>query len=308
MATFLKQEMSKDTRWNNYFSLCGSCIPKFQQTNMAFLCPPRQRTKARYMQTHHQIRWGQNMLRYYDHGIFTLIDTHFSLDESLLAILSEQFGQSETKALGLLVDEKYSDQIQFYQVLADHLGDRVDQIPETFWEQANAGKQRFLEGFEWLLDYRKDLEHYEKILDWSHFVQKHLKTQGLSGASQQAIEESMNTIAFEDPRMQRLGKKILEYLQQETEPFSEGQVRLASSDIIESVFGTYKSYTEKGPLKEIGKLVLMIPVFVAGTCKEALTEAMTTVRSCDVTEWLHKNCGPSMLAKRRQAFSLGGST
>ena len=48
----------------------------------------------------------------------------------------------------------------------------------------------------------------------------------------------------------------------------------------------------------------MIPVFVAGTCKEALTAAMQTIRSSDVDEWLKKNCGTSMLAKRKQAFVL----
>ena len=237
-----------------------------------------------------------------------MCDTHFSLNEPLLETLSEQFGRLETKELRLLVGNKFSDQIKFRQALAESLGDRADQIPDIFWEQANAGKRRFLEGYEWLLDYRKDLEHYEQLLDWSHFVQKHLKTNGLSDASQQTIEESMSAIEFEDPRMYRLGQKTLKYLQQETETLSEGQVGLASSDIIESVFGTYKSYTEKGPLKEIGKLVLMIPVFVAGTCKEALTEAMQTVRSCDVNEWLKQNCGTSMLAKRKQAFALGGGT
>ncbi len=304
MATFLKQELSKDTRWNSYFSLCSSCIPKYQQTNMAFICPPRQRTKARFMQTHHQVRWGQNMLRYYDRDDFSLIDTHYSLDQPLLETLSEQFGQTETKELSSLLGNPFSDQVKFHQALAECLGDRVNQIPDIFWEQANAGKRRFLEGYEWLLDYREDLEHYEQLLDWSHFVQKHLKTNGLSEASQQTIEASMSAIEFEDPRMFRLGQKTLKYLQQETETLSEGQVGLASSDIIESVFGTYKSYTDKGPLKEIGKLVLMIPVFVAGTCKEALTAAMETIRSSDVDEWLKKNCGTSMLAKRRQAFAL----
>jgi hypothetical protein len=91
MATFLKQGLSSDVRWNDYLSHCGVCIPKFQQTNMAFLCPPRQRTKARFMQTHHQVSWGQNMLRYYDRGDFSLIDTGFSLNESSEAVKKSLF-------------------------------------------------------------------------------------------------------------------------------------------------------------------------------------------------------------------------
>ena len=184
----------------------------------------------------------------------------------------------------------------------------VDSIPDKLWEQADAGRQRFLQGFEWLLDYRQDLEHYGQILEWSHFVQKHLKTHGLSQTSRQLIEKSLNALDFKEPRIERLARKTLDYLQEETENFPEGRVALASSDIIESVFGIYKTYTERGPLKEIGKLVLMIPVFVTGVCKERLRKAMETVRTHHVKEWLDDNCGPSMLAKRTQAFRFAGDT
>ena len=66
------------------------------------------------------------MLRYYDRDDFSLIDPHFSLDEPLLEALSEQFGQSETKELSLLVGNKYPDQITLRQALVEPLGDRVD--------------------------------------------------------------------------------------------------------------------------------------------------------------------------------------
>jgi len=305
MATFLKQGLSNDTRWNDYLSHCGSCIPKFQQTNMAFLCPPRQRTKARFMQTHHQVHWGQNMLRYYDRGDFSLIDTGFSLNESLVESLSQQFSKADVNILHSQLGINYPDQTSFRQILGQHLGDRVELLADSFWNQANNGKRRFMEGFEWLLTYRQDLECYDQLLEWSHYVQKQLKTEGLSAESQHKIEESVNVMDFEDPRLQQLVQKTFAYLKQEIESFpDEQQVALASSDIIESVFGAYKSYTEKGPLKEIGKLVLMIPVFVTGMCKEALKKAMETIPTSDIKKWLDENCGPSMLAKRCQAFRI----
>ncbi len=71
MAIFLKQTLSNDACWNRFLSQCGSTLPLLQQTDLAFLCPPRQRTKARFMQVHQQIIWGQTMLRYYDQGEFS---------------------------------------------------------------------------------------------------------------------------------------------------------------------------------------------------------------------------------------------
>ena len=304
MAIFLKQELSNDPRWNDFLSQCGRSIPQFQQTNLAFLCPPQQRTKARFMQTHHQIVWGQNMLRYYDRGDFSLINARFSLSWHLLETLQQFVEESEEKALRPLIGIPYPDQQSFYQALAKHLGERVNLIPDKFWQQADAGRRRFLEGFEWLLDYRKEIEIYGQILEWSHSVQKQLKTKGLSQESRQTIKESFDTLCCQEPRLQRLAQKTLDYLLEETEAFPDGKVALASSDIIESVFGTYKVYTEKGPLKEIGKLVLMIPVFVTGICKKKLKNAMETVPTRHVKKWLDENCGPSMLAKRREAFSF----
>jgi hypothetical protein len=303
MATFLKQELSNDPRWNEYLSRCGRTIPLFQQTNLAPLCPPRQRTKARFMQTHHQVRWGQNLIRYYDRGDFSLIDAQFALNGFFWEALRQQFGKLAVKPLLSQVGDNYSDQASLRIALMKCLGERVDSISAKSWELADVGRGRFIQGFEWLLEYRQELEQYEQILAWSHFVQKQLKTSGLSEASRQLIEASVNALNFQEPAMERLTGKTLNYLQEETEKFPEGRVVLASSDIIESVFGTYKTYAEAGPLKEIGKLVLMIPVFVTGVCKEGLNKAMETVRTLHVKEWLDDNCGPSMMAVRRQAFS-----
>ena len=81
------------------------------------------------------------MLRYYDRGDFSLIDTHFSLAPSLLILLNEQFGLSNTKELCSLVNVRYSDQTHFRMALTEHLGAQVEQIPDLFWKQANTGRQ-----------------------------------------------------------------------------------------------------------------------------------------------------------------------
>jgi len=309
MAIFLKQELSSDPRWNSFHSQCGPTIPLFHQTNLAFLCPPKQRTKARYMQVHHQIAWGQNMLRYYDRGNFLRIETGFALNNQMWGDLCQQFSIEAGLVLLQLINVKHPDLASLRMALAEQIGEqRVNSIPDQLWEQADVGKQRFIKGFEWLLEFRQELEIYDQILDWSHSVQKQLKTEGLSQQSRQTIKQSFDALCCQEPRLQRLAQKTLDYLLEETEAFPDGKVALASSDIIESVIGSYKVYAEKGPLKEIGKLVLMIPVLVSGVCKEKLREVMETVPARQVKEWLDVNCGPSMMAERREAFSSRGDT
>ena len=45
----------------------------FQQTDLAFLLPPRQRTKARYMAIDAHIEWAQRLIGYHDQGDFSSI-------------------------------------------------------------------------------------------------------------------------------------------------------------------------------------------------------------------------------------------
>lgn len=304
MAIFLKQEFSNDQRWNDFFSQCGRSVPKFQQTNLAFLRPSRQRTKARFMQTHHQIQWGKNLLNYYDKGDFSLINSQYRLSADVWRSLRDQFGITAVIPLLRQLGLSYSNQEDFRKIVLESLGNEaVSLIPDSIWNQADTGRQRFLEGFEWLLEYRQDLDIYDQILDWSHSVQKQLKSEGLSQKSRQTINESLDALCCQEPKLQRLAKKTLDYLLEETKDFPDGKVALASSDIIESVFGSYKVYTEKGPLKEVGKLVLMIPLIVHGVCKEKLKKTMETVPARSVKKWLDENCGPSMMANRRVAFS-----
>lgn len=77
---------------------------------------------------------------------------------------------------------------------------------------------------------------------------------------------------------------------------------LASSDIIESIFGKYKSLTTRGPLKEVGKLVLAIPAFLADLTTPLIREAMESVRTIDVDHWVKTHLGESMLGRRRHAL------
>lgn len=83
---------------------------------------------------------------------------------------------------------------------------------------------------------------------------------------------------------------------------------LASSDVIESVFGKYKFLTRDSPLKEVGKRLLLIPVFLTQLSTDLVQEAMEKVRNSDVDKWAKEACGISMLAKCRQVFKTTGNS
>lgn len=61
-ATVLKRELSTDDRWNKFTTLAASTRKKVQQTQLAPIAPPNQRTKARYMNVETLVKWGIDKL------------------------------------------------------------------------------------------------------------------------------------------------------------------------------------------------------------------------------------------------------
>jgi hypothetical protein len=95
---------------------------------------------------------------------------------------------------------------------------------------------------------------------------------------------------------------MLQHIEQEAAKLPIGVIWLASSEIIESIFGHYKTFTARGPLKEIGRLVLLIPAFLSEMAAPVTREAMAAVRTIDVEQWINTHRGTSMLARRRRAL------
>lgn len=61
-ATVLKRELDTDDRWNEFTTLATSTRKKVQQTQLAAIAPPNQRSKARYMNIESLVTWGIDKL------------------------------------------------------------------------------------------------------------------------------------------------------------------------------------------------------------------------------------------------------
>jgi len=302
IATLLKAEFDKDARWNAFLAHCRNTLASFQQTDLAFLLPPRQRTKARFMHVHAHIEWAQRLLEYHDRSDFSAIRSEFMPSWSGWTWLKRQFGSSMARPLRSFVGIRYPSETAFRQALEVRSGPCLEDIDAAFWHNADAGRKRFLEGFGWLLDYRNDLDDHARLMERSETVQSHLKSECLQRNAPQRLRALLEPLPAPNPRVAKVTERILEHVETESAKVPEDMAWLASSDIVESVFGKYKTFTAKGPLKEVGKLVLAIPAFVSDLSTHLIREAMESVRTVDVDRWVKTHLGKSMLAKRRNAL------
>jgi len=68
-ASLLKRLFEKDAQWNLFLKQSLITKAQVQQTDLAFLASPSQRSKARYMNIDTMVAWGQDVLNFIDREI-----------------------------------------------------------------------------------------------------------------------------------------------------------------------------------------------------------------------------------------------
>lgn len=84
-ASVLKRELRNDESWKRFIQKASKTSKKIQQTPMAHLAPPNQRSKARYLNVDTLVNWGRNTLTYLD-------SLHVGDCENDLKVIQEKLG------------------------------------------------------------------------------------------------------------------------------------------------------------------------------------------------------------------------
>jgi len=298
-ANLLKKELLPDERFQSFLRQCSLTRQRVQQTKLYFLIPPRQRTKARYHNVDILIEWGMKVIQYAKKQDFSLISTTYNLDDEALKLLSCTLSEDILKTLKSITQKVYENQDVFIECLLNHLGKELWQAHgEIIYQCCDLGRRKFYAKFAWLFNYEQDIHSYTEIVTQIRSVQIQLKTQGLHSESCQEWLKTISTNSF-TPKGQKFQDKIIEYLTFEANQIPRDQVLLGTSDVIESLFGKYKLFAARRPLKDIGTSILLIPLFTLKITSSLVKQAMESIRFIDVDSWTKSVFGSSMLSQRR---------
>ena len=69
LALLVKAELEADVRWSSFVPAVGRTKFQVQQTELAYLMPPRLKEKARYMNLGELVNWGRRALRCLDDSV-----------------------------------------------------------------------------------------------------------------------------------------------------------------------------------------------------------------------------------------------
>ncbi|WP_213460587.1 hypothetical protein [Thiocapsa sp.] len=149
IATLLKAELQPDARWQTFLAHCKRTLASFQQTDLAFLLPPRQRTKARFMHVDTHVEWAQNLLAYQERGDFSAVRPTCVLTVAAWDHLRDRLGVARVRPLHVLLGHRHPDKAAFCEAIQAASDLQLTDLDDAFWDLADTGRARFLEGFAW---------------------------------------------------------------------------------------------------------------------------------------------------------------
>ena len=163
-------------------------------------------------------------------------------------------------------------------------------------------RRQFLKHFGPIIAMRPFLEALQQLMRLARILLTDFKARGLSRSRFQLWRQYQNKGLL--PLTEEFFLRWKKETQSNIDALPDGQTYLASSDIIESLFGHYKQAGEKAWLKGMSANVLMIAAFAGPLTAQVVYQALSSTAFQKVEGWwVAQREGPSFLAKRRRAFA-----
>lgn len=107
--------------------------------------------------------------------------------------------------------------------------------------------QKLIMKFSWLRDYVEVIDLWGQMVLMTRTLEKQLKINGIN--QQSRIEFEKNQFSTSTNFISVFQDNILEYITIKSTLIPTGKTFLATSDVIESIFGKYKHFSSRCPLK-----------------------------------------------------------
>ena len=298
VALQFKAELEKDEQYQSFLKHCSEVRNNVQQTEMHFLRPPSQKNQSRYLNVEKLVEWGNFINIYRNNGDFSDLSQEFCLESDSVKQLKGCIPNKSVKRLEHLGDKTYQSQQEFELALEANNIQLADTERQIVYDCADIGRKRFEQKFSWIEKYQDDIPVYSKMVELAHLAEKQLSHYGINRNSSKIFLAETKTQIL-SPRLEKFKDCVNNYLVNESGKIPQNEILWANSNVIESIFGKYKLFVDRSPLKEMSKMVLTIPLCTAEITGQFIKNAMEKVSIKDVEGWANRVLGKSALSKKR---------
>ena len=137
-------------------------------------------------------------------------------------------------------------------------------------------QQKIEDKLGWVKDYKFELPRWRQMIEMTRTLEIQLKLNGLNKQSLSIFES--NDFSCLDDGLKNFLLHIFEYLREFTSQVPDDKTLLATSDVIESLFGKYKKFSARSPLKQMGQILLTISLSTMNLTTEVVKCALETIR------------------------------
>lgn len=286
----LKKFLSEKEQWTQLTQQVGKIQKCTQQSLIGFIAPRTLRSTARYMNLYGYADYLERLLAYENRGDFSLLAQRWQIAPSSLESLAlEQVAQVQQL--------KATSQAALLQTIAaQDLSVSVDNL-----DVIHDGEQVFKKYFGELIAYTPFICTIITLVKYIKQLQKELKTAGLSKA---LVDKWIDyEVVLPADVLEKFWQPLMKRLKDQAALLPDASNYLASSDIIESLFGWYKSKDAAHWLKGMTPLVLGMSARIGAMDAQTIQQALEANKIEDVQNWFAtQRAGPSFLTKRKQAL------
>lgn len=162
-------------------------------------------------------------------------------------------------------------------------------------------EERYHDYLGWLNEFSASLEIWEFIDQTVQFIKKTVRVYGVSLDVYEYIQMCLEKPNIEEERLKNFIAKVLKTVWMEVEKLDEGQCLICSTEVIESIFGKYKSITTG--LNGITGSILGICSFVGKEKTElSIKHAMENCSVRDAVTYVRQKFGETITSLRRKFF------
>jgi len=302
LARILEKHLKNDEKFTIFLSSLSTVKSQTQQTELSCLRPPTQRSKARFMNLRQLTRWAIRILDYEQNGNFKELGLGYQLDKAQVSEFASALNKSGVISKLEVLVEKEDDEEHFRDKLGKLLDDSVlKEWAEKIVTKANQGQQKFEERFGWLKEQTDEINQYSIFLELVQMVESELKRNGLSHASVSVCRKHLD-VNNQSDRTKKFSQDIMEFLTEQVKLVPHGQSYLASSDIIESVFGKFKYLNKRMSVTGITQGVLLLGTIISTITPETMKVSMEQVPWSIVVNWFESKVPITDWKRRCRVF------
>jgi hypothetical protein len=312
MARLLIAAVADDEQWVTFKSHCQRTRAALLRTRWSVLSPPSTAGATRCGHFDKLVLWARQTLARYDAGAVATINSIHVWDDVSSELLRGRLPEPDLARLDAeLSGKQFEDRDSFLSVVRSLLGTselKGSGLESEIVRLSDQGQREFVEHFDWLVSYRQLLgKVYIPFVEMTYSTERLVKHEGLHGQSASDWQASQPSLTHDHTRARDFQSMVLRYLLSSGGERDREASLLGTSDVLESQFGKYKRYTERGPDKAMNSSILALPLLSEEITTELIESAMSRPVKC-LGRWISETIGTTRRALQHKLGSARPDT